>query len=106
MNVPDSDDYIAGIGKKEAIIIFIAFLIAAAISISIILCGLNIIIAIVAGFSILALTILSVRRDKFDESLLKKLYFVWLFSESQKKYEYQYYDYVEAIGKELMNDGK
>lgn len=89
VQIPDSDDYISGIGQREIFIIAVMSLLA--IVIGIILSVLkNTVAGVSLGASVIALTIMTIRRDLNNENLLKKLKVYQAFSKAQKKYIYVY----------------
>ena len=55
-----------------------------------------------------ALTVIVVRRDNINESMIDKIRFMIQYQKSQKIYLYKKYDFLqlEQLGKEEDNDGK
>lgn len=96
VNVVEQQDFIAGFGKKELVITAIAGMIA--IILVLITYGIsnNMVISIGAGAALLALTITAIVRDRYDESFVDKIKFVFRFNKSQKQYEYHYFNIYEG----------
>ena len=92
VNVPEQKDVFPGIGTKEiGIIAITAFLDILLILFINALSG-SLIIAIFVGFGVIALVIMAIRRDRFNESVIDKTRIVFQFSDKQKKYLYKFYD--------------
>lgn len=96
VNVIDRDDFIAGFGAKEIAMAGIAFGVAIAAAISIYLSVENVPLALFSGFVILIVTIVMIRRDKYDESLIDKFRYLIRYCQSQKRYHYCYYNIYEG----------
>ena len=96
VNVVEQQDFIAGFGKKELVITAIVGMIA--IILVLITYGIsnNMVISIGAGAGLLALTIISIVRDRYDESFVDKIKFVIQNNKSQKQYEYYYFNIYEG----------
>ena len=85
--IPDSDDYISGIGKKEVAIILIASLIATVIGVLLSVFG-NTIVGVGTGAFIISTAITLVRRDMYNENFIKKVLVFNKFLRAQKKFVY------------------
>lgn len=95
-NVVDRNDFIPGFGGKELGITGIAFGISIAIIIIGYLSSGSVFLSIMAGVGILAVTLLMIRRDRFDESAVDKAKFVISYYKSQHRFEYDYYNIYEG----------
>lgn len=95
VNVPDSEDYVAGIGKKELTIIGICLAVAVVMAIIIYTAVGDEVVALIAAGIFIALVILCVRRDPFNESLIDKLKIVIAYHRAQKQYVYSYFNVYE-----------
>lgn len=85
--IPDSDDYISGIAQQE--VILISFGTVAAIIVGIIFTVIfNTITGVSIGASIVAGTITFIRRDIYNENLIKKIRIFTNFRKAQKKFIY------------------
>lgn len=95
INTPDYDAIMSGIGSIElavfgtAAIIIIIFGITVAASFN------NTILAVLICLFLMFIVIITVRRDAYNENLLKKIKIISKFSRSQKQYEYHYYNIYE-----------
>lgn len=96
VNVIDRDDFITGFGAKEMAIAGIAFGVAVTAAISLYLSTGNMFMALFSGLVILIVTIVMIRRDKYDESLIDKFGYLILYYQSQKRYLYCYYNIYEG----------
>lgn len=95
-NVIDRNDFISGFGGKELMATLIAFGTAIA---AIVICFLstgNMFLSVFVGIVIVAVTIILVRRDKFDESVIDKVRYIILYYRSQKRFVYDYYNIYEG----------
>lgn len=95
VNVPDSEDYVAGIGKKELAIIGICLAVAVVMAIIIYTASGDEVVALAAAGIFIALVILCVRRDPYQESLIDKLKIVIAYYRAQKQYVYSYFNVYE-----------
>lgn len=95
VNVPDSKDYVAGIGNKELTIIGICLAVAVVMAIIIYTAVGDEVVALIAAGTFIALVILCVRRDPFNESLIDKLKIVIAYYRAQKQYVYSYFNIYE-----------
>ena len=95
VNVPDSEDYVAGIGNKELTIIGICLAVAVVMAIIIYTAVGDEVVALIAAGIFIALVILCVRRDPFNESLIDKLKIVIAYYRAQKQYVYSYFNIYE-----------
>lgn len=85
--IPDSDDYISGIGQSEVGVIAIAFIVAVAIGIFLSVAQ-NTIIGVSIGAFIIFMVITLIRRDLSNENLVKKIIIFLDYQKAQKKYQY------------------
>lgn len=92
LNVVESQDLINGIGGKE--IGYIGGALAAGVVMAVLLFSFtgSMVMAVLAGGGIVSLTVIMVRRDRFNESMVDKIRFVWIYTKVQKKYEYHYHN--------------
>lgn len=94
--VPDNNDSFSGIGTKEYSILGIGML---GTIVTIIFCYMatgNMIFSILVPFTFFAVLFMAIRRDLYEESLVDKLLLIWKYSNAQKRYEYVYFDELEA----------
>lgn len=96
VNVVERNDIVSGFGKTELMITVISFLIAVCIGIWIIVSSEKIATAIFLGAMLIAVTIFLIRRDKFDESVIDKLFIIKKYYKSQKRYIYHYHNIYEG----------
>ncbi len=92
LNVVESQDLINGIGAKEIGYIGGALLAGVVMAFIIFSCTGSMVMAVLAGGSIVSLTVVMVRRDKFNESMVDKLRFVRIYLKAQKRFEYHYHN--------------
>lgn len=85
--IPDSDDYISGIGQWEVGVIVIAFFITLAIGIFLSIAK-NTILGVSVGAFIITTVITVIRRDVHNENFIKKVQIFMKFNKSQKRYHY------------------
>lgn len=105
-NVSDSNDIISGFGMKELAITGAGAGFALMLAIILYSSSKNIVTAVLLPFTVIAVIIVCVRRDKYSESVIDKLRFIWIYYRSQKRYKYQYYDYIsEMMEKDNDNNG-
>lgn len=96
VNVVEQEDFISGFGNKEILITALVFVIGVILG-GIIFVGTgNMIIAIGLASVLLAATILIIKRDRFDESMIDKVRFVRIYINAQKQYMYSYYNIYEG----------
>ena len=88
----DRADYIQGIGKKEVSIIVISLLIGVVLVLFGLFTGGNLLAWTFAAFFEIAVTIIVVRRDAINESVVDKIRIIKIYQKSQKKYQYKQYD--------------
>lgn len=102
VNIPESraKDYFAGYGAKEFVITLCSFIIAMIIAIILYTTTEQILFAGIIGIGIVGLTVIIVKRDKFDESMIDQMKIIRKFSKAQKQYEYEYYNIYEKNGME------
>lgn len=91
-NTSDRNDYVQGIGKKELVIILSSFGIAVTMLIFALTTGGNMALWMFAAVFVVAFTVISVRRDRINESLIDKIRFMVQYQKSQKIYFYRKYD--------------
>ena len=96
-NIPESraNDFFPGFGAKEMSILGINFVIGVIVAVMIYVFTKLILAAAITMAGIGALTILIVRRDRYDECLIDQLMILRKFSKAQKVYEYDYYNIYE-----------
>lgn len=94
-NVPDNNDFVSGFGIKEISIIGIGTASSVAFAVFIYMLTKDIVASVLLPFAAIAILIVFIRRDQCSESIIDKLKFVWYYIKSQKRYGYQYYDYIE-----------
>ncbi|MDW2797987.1 hypothetical protein RZO55_10410 [Clostridium boliviensis] len=85
--IPDSDDYISGIGQSEVGVIAIAFIISVVIGIFLSVAQ-NTIVGVSIGAFIIFMVITLIRRDMSNENLIKKIIIFMDYQKAQKKYQY------------------
>lgn len=94
-NVPDNNDIISGFGIKEIIIAGIGTAASVVFAVLVYIISSDIVASVLLPFAAIAILIVFIRRDQCSESIIDKLKFVWYYMKSQKRYGYQYYDYIE-----------
>ena len=92
LNVVESQDVISGIAGKEIGYIGGALMAGVILAVLIFSFSGSMVLAVLIGGTIVALTVMLVRRDKFNESMLDKFRFIKIYLKAQKKYEYQYHN--------------
>lgn len=85
--IPDSDDYISGIGQREVILIAIASLSATAIGVFLSVFE-NTIAGVGTGAFIISMAITLVRRDSYNENFIKKIRVFYEYLKAQKRFIY------------------
>lgn len=85
--IPDSDDYISGIGQNEVGVIAIAFIISVVIGIFLSVAQ-NTIVGVSIGAFIIFMVITLIRRDMSNENLIKKMLIFLDYQKAQRKYQY------------------
>lgn len=103
---PDNDDVITGFGIKELTIIGIGIVTGIILAVMLYKAAGDIVTAILVPFAGVALLIVCIRRDQYSESLIDKLMFVWKYYKSQKRFMYEYYDFIGHGIAELEKEGK
>jgi len=83
VNTLDAEDYISGIGNREVAIIAMALVGATVLGIAM-AALMNVISAVMAAASTLAIVIMVIRRDMCNENLIKKLRIVLAFIRRKK----------------------
>lgn len=96
----DKDDYIQGIGKKEVMMIGIALMVAIFLILYGVITNRNLPVWVFSAFFLVAVTVIVVRRDSINESVIDKVRLMVTYQKSQKCYQYQQYDFYE-----LKEDG-
>lgn len=102
INTPDYDAIMSGIGSIELAIFGTAAIIIIVFGITVAASFNNTILAVLICLFLMFMVIVSVRRDAYNENLLKKIKIIHKFSKSQKRYEYYYYNIYEIP---LKNEG-
>lgn len=97
VNVPDADDFIAGIGKFELTIIMSVLAVALLVTVPLGYATGNTFMFSVICFLVVFAVILIVRRDSHNENIIKKIKVVLDYIKSQKKYIYSYVNIYETI---------
>ena len=107
-NTSDRNDYVQGIGKKELAAIVCSLGIAIAVLIFALIAGANMVIWMFVVVFGIAFTVVAVRRDNTNESMIDKIRFMIQYQKSQKRYIYKKYNFLqpEQPGKGEENDGK
>lgn len=110
--IPDNNDYISGIGAKEAGILGAGFGVAfLGIIIFYVMTG-NMALSILIPFAFFALLFVCIRRDQYEESMVDKVKQIMDYSNAQKRFEYHYYDEwgffpdESEVAREVKNDSK
>lgn len=85
--IPDSDDYISGIGQREVALIAMASLSATAIGVLLSVLE-NTIVGVGTGAFIISMVITLVRRDAYNENFIKKVQVFHKYLKAQKKFIY------------------
>lgn len=97
----DSEDYIAGIGNLE--VMLIAGGTVAAIFIGIVVANMTqTIVGLGTGVLMIVLVIGLVRRDSVNENLIQKLLMVYRYLKIPKQYQYQYFNVLESMNIENL----
>lgn len=104
VNVPEREDYISGFGSKELTITGLSLLVGIILAAIIFIQTDVAFWAVGTAGGLVALTIVVVRRDHFDESVIDKLRFVYRYHKAQKQFEYHYFNIYE--GSEEQDGGK
>lgn len=91
----DRKDYIQGIGAKEVTIIVIALFAGIIFTGIALFSGGNVVGTLFFVIFAVAVTILLVRRDTINESVIDKIRIAIAYGKSQKKFYYKYYDFIE-----------
>lgn len=102
INVPESqaNDYFMGFGSKELLVTFVSFIISSIIAVIIFINTDQVLYSAILGVGIVAITILIIQRDQFDESFIDKIKLVNKYFKSQKLYEYKYFNFYEENNNE------
>ena len=98
-NIPESraNDYFAGFGIKELTYSLVSFLIWGVIAVVIYVTTGQIIQSILLASRMFDITILIVKRDKYDESMIDQLKIIRKYRKAQKQYEYEYFNIYEGV---------
>ena len=98
-NIPESraNDYFAGFGIKELTYSLVSFLIWGVIAVVIYVTTGQIIQSILLASGMFGITILIVKRDKYDESMIDQLKIIRKYRKAQKQYEYEYFNIYEGV---------
>lgn len=97
VNVPERNDFFDGFGTKELIATALALVVGIIFAVVIYLNFNSLLSAFLLLGTIVATTILLVKRDRIDESFIDKINFVRIYNKQQKRYEYQYYDFYTDV---------
>lgn len=105
INIPESraKDYFSGYGAKELMVTICSFIAAVILAILLYMNTKQILFSLLIGVGVIGLSVLIVKRNQFDESLIDQVQIIRKFKKAQKQYEYEYYDIYTNEG---MNDGK
>lgn len=103
LNVVESQDLISGIGGKEAAYIGAALLIGIVLAVIIFTGSGNMVSAVLTAGIIVSITVLLVKRDQFNESMIDKFRFIKIYMQSQKRYGYRYFN---IYGGEVPDDSE
>lgn len=85
--IPDSDDYISGIGQWEVGVITIALFITIVIGIFLSV-SINTIVGVSVGAFIISIVVTVIRRDAYNENFVKKVQIFLKFKKAQKRFQY------------------
>lgn len=98
VNIPESraTDFFAGYGSKELFITIITFFIAIILAVVIYQSTKQLFFSAILGIGLVGITVLIIKRDQYDESLIDKLKIIQKYNKTQKKYEYKYYNIYEG----------
>lgn len=96
INSPDTEDFISGIGKVELTIIMIVTFLSIAVGVIYSIITTNTLGAVALVVTITMSTIVIVRRDQYNENLIRKFEIVIEFIKSQKKFNYKYVNIYES----------
>lgn len=94
--VTDSRDYITGFGQREMGYLIVSFVVAIFIGILFQILFGNVATTVVSSFSFIGLMVIIVRKDNYDENLIDKVHIFIEYQKCQKRYEYEYYDWLET----------
>lgn len=95
-NCPDANDFVAGFGTKELCISIIALIVAIIVGIIIHVNTGNMIYTLSTGAVIVVVTVLLVKRNKYQESFIDQLKQVISYHKAQKRFTYEYYNIYEG----------
>lgn len=90
LNVVETQDLISGIGGKEIGFIGASLVVGIILAIIIFSSSGNMVTAVMTGGILVSVTVLLVKRDRFNESMIDKLRFIREYAKSQKRYPYNY----------------
>lgn len=96
VNVPESEDFISGFGNKELAITTITFFVAIVLAIITYVSTDSVFKAVFIAAVLLAVVIIAIKRDKYDESIIDKIKLVNKYRKSQKKFVYEFYNIYEV----------
>lgn len=88
---PPAQEYFSGFGHKELMIVLISAAIAVIVMI-VLWIKTNEAVAVIVGFSIIAITFILTRRNIHQESIVDQIKQIHRYHRAQKKYEYEYHD--------------
>lgn len=98
VHTPDADDFVAGIGKFEGVVIVISGLSSLLSALLYYAITENVVVSVMITAILIALTITMIRRDSHNENLVTKLMIVKSFYKSQKRYYYRYHNIFYETG--------
>lgn len=105
VNVPEREDFISGFGAKELTITGVSLFFGVIVAVIVFFRTESAFYAVGAAGIIVAITIVLVRRDLYDESIIDKLRFVRIYHRAQKQFIYEYFNFYESHETEVV-DGK
>ena len=97
MNAAENNDFITGFGHKEFALTGVSLAIALVLFVFLQTVFGKLLISFTIGIFIVGVTVIMVKRDKYNESFIDKMKFVLDFMNAQKKYEYFYHSEYESI---------
>lgn len=90
VNTQDADDFVQGIGSIEVTIMGISMVISVVLGLLLFSISNDSILAVAIAAVIIAVTLLAVRRDIYNENLIKKIRIVRNYYKAQKQFEYRH----------------
>ena len=97
VNIPESraTDYFAGYGSKELGTTVVTFIIAIILAVILYQSTNQLLFSGVLGIGLVGITVLIIKRDQYDESMIDKIKIIQKFNKEQKEYPYEYYNIYE-----------